>query len=87
MQFKDLFLNILTYSILLFVYLNLLFLLVLVGQDVLSREYIWLVFHGLDTVATITLNKQTLGDVNNMFVRYRYDVKAILKVSYKLYQT
>ncbi|XP_075226998.1 beta-mannosidase-like [Lycorma delicatula] len=50
-----------------------------VGQDVLSRENIWLVFHGLDTVGTIFLNNQTLGDANNMFVRYRYDVKPILK--------
>lgn len=56
-------------------------IIVSVNDEVLSRDNIWLVFHGLDTVGKIYLNNQTLGEVNNMFVRYRYDVKSLLKVS------
>lgn len=38
-----------------------------------------LTFHGIDTIATITLNGIELGTVDNMFVRYRFDVKNILR--------
>lgn len=38
-----------------------------------------LTFHGIDTVATIKLNDIVLGSVENMFIRYRFDVKNILR--------
>lgn len=36
-------------------------------------------FHGLDTLAEIVLNGRPLGTTNNMFVRYTYDIKNILR--------
>ena len=36
---------------------------------------------GLDTLATISLNGQELGQTNNMFRQYRWDVKKLLKQS------
>jgi beta-mannosidase len=38
-----------------------------------------LVFDGLDTVAEISLNEKRLGNVNNMFMPFRFDITKILK--------
>lgn len=38
-----------------------------------------LVFEGLDTISEIHLNNIRLGGTDNMFVKYRYNVKNILK--------
>ncbi|XP_052124653.1 beta-mannosidase-like [Frankliniella occidentalis] len=38
-----------------------------------------LVLHGVDTVADVYLNGHLLGHTDNMFVRYRFDVKDLLK--------
>jgi len=40
-----------------------------------------LVFEGLDTICEIYLNEVKLGDTDNMFLSYRYDVKSFLKPS------
>lgn len=37
-----------------------------------------LVFHGLDTYATIWLNRQCIGKTSNMFLRHEFDVTRIL---------
>ncbi|KZS12421.1 Beta-mannosidase [Daphnia magna] len=50
-----------------------------VPATVASYSAVDLVFYGVDTVADIELNKSPLGTTNNMFVRYKYDVKNILK--------
>ena len=39
-----------------------------------------IVFEGLDTISEIYLNNIRLGGTDNMFVKYRYNVKNILKV-------
>ncbi len=39
----------------------------------------FLVFHGIDTLGKIYLNDQLLGDVNNYFQMYRFDVTEALK--------
>ncbi|KAI5728246.1 hypothetical protein M8J77_013520 [Diaphorina citri] len=44
----------------------------------------FLVFHGVDTIATIYLNDKELGKTDNMFVRYRVDVKDKLQAKNKL---
>lgn len=44
-----------------------------------------LVFYGVDTVADILLNGSPLGTTDNMFVRYKYNVKDILKVFFGLF--
>lgn len=45
-----------------------------------AREFVLITFHGLDTLATVTLNDVVLGSTKNMFVRYRFNVKNLLKV-------
>jgi beta-mannosidase len=43
------------------------------------KSSIDLVFEGLDTISEIYLNNIRLGGTDNMFVKYRYNVKKILK--------
>ena len=50
-----------------------------VPSEVLAREHIWLVCDGLDTLASLTLNGQLLGNTANMFRQYRWDVKPLLQ--------
>lgn len=50
-----------------------------VQPDVFQRKQIWLVCDGLDTLASLTLNGKPLGETNNMFRQYRFDVKSLLK--------
>ncbi|XP_065207395.1 beta-mannosidase [Planococcus citri] len=38
-----------------------------------------LLFHGLDGISDIYLNKRTLGQATNSFIRYRFDVTNILQ--------
>lgn len=44
----------------------------------IDHEFIILTFHGVDTFAEIYLNDEFLGETNNMFLRYQYEVKDIL---------
>ena len=46
-----------------------------VTKEEITHNQVLLVFHGLDTLADIYLNKQLLGSTDNMFVRYRFNVK------------
>lgn len=50
-----------------------------VQADVLQRNQVWLVCAGLDTLASLTLNGKPLGNTDNMFRQYRFDVKSLLK--------
>jgi beta-mannosidase len=47
--------------------------------DLLAEERIYLVCDGLDTLAEVLLNGQSLGQTNNMFRRYRWEVKKLLQ--------
>ncbi|MAT97005.1 MAG: beta-mannosidase [Anaerolineaceae bacterium] len=47
--------------------------------DLLQQSQIWLVCDGLDTLATVMLNGRSLGQANNMFRQYRWDVKELLQ--------
>ncbi len=51
-----------------------------VPAELLAEERIFLVCDGLDTLATVELNGQTLGRTDNMFRQYRWDVKPLLQV-------
>ncbi|MCX6029952.1 MAG: glycoside hydrolase family 2 protein [Chloroflexi bacterium] len=51
-----------------------------VPAELLAKERIFLVCDGLDTLATVELNGQTLGRTDNMFRQYRWDVKPVLQV-------
>lgn len=46
--------------------------------DDLQHEFVILTFSGLDTLTEIFLNGESIGTTENMFVRYRFDVKEIL---------
>uniref|UniRef100_A0A1I8PT43 beta-mannosidase n=1 Tax=Stomoxys calcitrans TaxID=35570 RepID=A0A1I8PT43_STOCA len=43
-----------------------------------------LTFHGIDTVATIRLNNRLLGNTDNMFIRYSYDISSQMQVDNEL---
>ena len=49
--------------------------------ELLEHEHIILRFNGLDTIADVNLNGELIGSVNNMFVRYDFEVKSNLKQS------
>ena len=53
-----------------------------VNADVLAKQHIFLTAHGLDTIATVTLNDQKIISAANMFVRYTTPVKSILKAKH-----
>jgi len=48
-------------------------------ESILKRDRIFLRFQGLDTFAKVTLNGKAIGEANNMFRRWEYDVKPLLK--------
>jgi beta-mannosidase len=50
-----------------------------VAPELLRQPHIGLICDGLDTLATVTLNGRELGRAANMFRRYRWDVKPLLK--------
>ncbi len=45
----------------------------------LEQDKVFLVADGLDTLATVSLNGQQLGETDNMFRRYEWEVKPLLK--------
>ena len=50
-----------------------------VSKDITSKRQILLVFDGLDTVATILVNGIKVGESKNMFHKYIFNVKGVLK--------
>jgi len=46
--------------------------------DVLAEDKIFLVADGLDTLAKVSLNGKQLGETNNQFRQYRWDVNDLL---------
>jgi beta-mannosidase len=50
-----------------------------IDEELLSRVRVDLVCDGLDTIATIMLNGQTIGETVNQHLGHRFDVKSILK--------
>ena len=49
------------------------------SEDFISKKKILMVCQGLDTVATILVNNVVVGQSNNMFQRYIFDVKGALR--------
>ncbi|KAJ8925684.1 hypothetical protein NQ315_009531 [Exocentrus adspersus] len=50
-----------------------------VDEVLLSFDNINIVFDGLDTISTILINNETVGESKNMFVQYVFDIKKQLK--------
>ncbi len=48
-------------------------------QALLQQEHIGLVCEGLDTLAEVRLNGRILGQANNMFRPWRWEIKSLLK--------
>ncbi|KAG7202549.1 hypothetical protein KM043_009746 [Ampulex compressa] len=44
-----------------------------------NTQRTFLIFHGVDTFATISLNDKIIGHTSNMFIRYTFDVSKHLK--------
>ncbi|XP_063918755.1 beta-mannosidase-like isoform X1 [Zophobas morio] len=51
-----------------------------VDDSILNHSTVNIVFEGLDTFATILVNDVEIGTSQNMFVRYIFDVKDVLKL-------
>lgn len=51
----------------------------LTGEDLSDADEIILRFNGLDTIAKIVLNRNVLGEVNNMHRTWDYSVKELLR--------
>nr|XP_037279850.1 beta-mannosidase-like [Rhipicephalus microplus] len=47
-----------------------------------QHRRVLLVAHGIDTVATVYVNDVAVGETDNMFVRYVFDIKPHIKVGY-----
>ena len=52
-----------------------------VDSKLLEKEVVELVFEGIDTYASVTLNGQRLFDANNQFRTWKTDVKSLLKTN------
>jgi len=50
-----------------------------VPKDLLQEEQIWLSFDGLDTLASVSLNGALLGETDNAFRAYSWEVQDLLK--------
>ncbi len=50
-----------------------------VSKALLKRERVLLKCHGLDTLATLTINGQPVATTDNMFRTWEWDVKSLLK--------
>ncbi|WWC73873.1 uncharacterized protein I206_107845 [Kwoniella pini CBS 10737] len=50
-----------------------------VGEDQLASQHLDIIFDGLDTYCTIKLNGQIVGEVDNMFMSHRIDVKEVIQ--------
>ncbi len=53
-----------------------------VPAELLEREHVTLVCEGLDTLATVRINGQTVGSADNMFRTWRFDVKRVLRAGH-----
>ncbi|KAH6929668.1 hypothetical protein HPB50_003809 [Hyalomma asiaticum] len=53
-----------------------------VKEEHTQHRRILLVAHGIDTVATVYVNDVAVGETDNMFVRYVFDIKQHIKVGY-----
>lgn len=53
------------------------------SSELLSKTSIVLVCEGLDTIAKVFINNNLVGQGENMFVRYIYNIKGALTVRIK----
>lgn len=56
-----------------------------VDSSLLNHIRVALIFEGLDTVAEVAIGSEVVGNSDNMFVRYIFDVKDQLQVRELIY--
>lgn len=61
------------------------FLCLSVDSSLLNHVRVALIFEGLDTVAEVAIGSEVVGNSDNMFVRYIFDVKDQLQVRQMTY--
>lgn len=52
-----------------------------ISPDFLSLDNILLTFHGIDTISEIFLNEKKIGVTDNMFKKFEFNVKTLLKTT------
>lgn len=52
-----------------------------IDHNIARSQSVKLILHGIDTIATLFLNGHEIGSTDNMFVRYKFDVKPHLKLA------
>lgn len=52
-----------------------------IDHYIARSQSVKLVLHGVDTISSVYLNGQEIGYTDNMFVRYRFDIKPHLKLA------
>lgn len=52
-----------------------------IDHQIAVSQSVKLVLHGVDTISTVYLNGQEVGTTDNMFVRYKFDLKPHLKLA------
>lgn len=52
-----------------------------IDHQIARSQSVKLVLHGVDTVASVVVNGQEIGTTDNMFVRYKFDIKPYLKLA------
>lgn len=52
-----------------------------IDHQLARSQSVKLVLHGVDTIASVLLNGQEIGTTDNMFVRYKFDIKPHLKLA------
>lgn len=63
-----------------FLFFDIFIVLFLVFEDVILKGNILLVFEGLDIVVIVLVNNVEVGYLINMFYRYIFSVKGVLKI-------
>lgn len=52
-----------------------------IDDNIARSQSVKLVLHGVDTISSIYLNGQEIGSTDNMFIRYKFDLKPHLKLA------
>ena len=50
-----------------------------VDTSLLNKRSVNLVAEGIDTVSTVYINDKIVGKTENQFIRYKFDLKPVLK--------
>lgn len=52
-----------------------------IDHQIARSQSVRLLLHGVDTISTVYLNGEEIGSTDNMFVRYKFDIKPYLKLA------